>query len=243
MCQSKTSYLDTFLLHPSLVAWSSFFNLRDIFILLCLLAIFYHFYALVVGKPNLILQISSLGFALLCLFYLRVHIFYLLTCVLPVVFILTLKPKFTKSWVRLNIAVIFSFSGFLFLKWDVLTGIAAIYLKDFQPSILNLAKLYLSPLFNIDILYKGYYFTIFNSYLNIISLPFIFVSFFRILVQRSRFEILLLIYFGAIFVTITFYGNIQGPRQRIMVEPFILYMQVTGWLVVYSYFSKLYRLK
>ena len=66
--------------------------------------------------------------------------FYLLTCVLPVVFILTLKPKFTKSWVRLNIAVIFSFSGFLFLKWDVLTGIAAIYLKDFSTIDIKFGK-------------------------------------------------------------------------------------------------------
>jgi hypothetical protein len=216
-------------LHWEVLPWSSFFNLRDILIQVNILALIY--YLLKIFNRLRLNIIIKLAITLFILKYLRQHLVYIFFLTVFLITFLNLKK------INLKIYLIIFFSMlcvFLYnLKYFYLLFQNWYERFDFNYGI-EIIRLLLSPLPNVQTVYNGYGFLVIGSIINIITLPFLLLGIIYSFKNNLRNAFILFIFFLTILFVIGSYDNVQGPRQRLMISTIILLYTFLGFISVKS---------
>ena len=209
--------------------WSSFFNLRDILIQVNILALIY--YLLKIFNRLRLNIIIKLAITLFILKYLRQHLVYIFFLTVFLITFLNLKK------INLKIYLIIFFSMlcvFLYnLKYFYLLFQNWYERFNFNYGI-EIIRLLLAPLPNVQTVYNGYGFLVIGSIINIITLPFLLLGIIYSFKNNLRNAFILFIFFLTILFVIGSYDNVQGPRQRLMISTIILLYTFLGFISVKS---------
>jgi hypothetical protein len=214
-------------LHWEVIPWSSFFNLRDILIQVSIISIIY--YTLKIVNQFTLKNLIMLFLALFILRYLRTHMAYLFTLYLGVIIFCNsfffkrntfmINPiKFTLFITVTLIISLYQFQTFL----DLYQSWSLTFNLNYG---IKLFKLFLSPLPVPIILDQGYGFLVFASVINFLAFPLIILGIVITFKDKKFFfnAFILLFFFLTTVIVISGYENIQGPRQRLMIMPLILF--------------------
>ncbi|WP_108468444.1 hypothetical protein [Polynucleobacter difficilis] len=227
-----------FLLHWENIFWSSFFNLRDILIQTSILATTYLFIKFTTDDSKYkILNFGILLISFSILFILRVHIAIALFALFYFLyfFINGISSKKILGILLMSVVGFFYTSEFLnvVIKW----------LEFFDLGYgLKMLRYFFSPA-PFTHLYGGYGYLILSTPLNIILFPFTIIG---VIYLYNKNKITTLILFS-VLLSITFimsgYENVQGPRQRLMIIPFLYIFQSIGFLRAISHFKNTFNNK
>lgn len=224
-------------LHWEIIPWSSFFNLRDILIQVTIISIIYYTLKFInqINLKNLIM----LFLALFILRFLRTHMAYLFTLNLVVIFFCA-TFFFKKNIQKITLI---SFTLFIALALIIFLNVPQVFLDlykiwstDFNLNYgIKIFKLFLSPLPILSTMNQGYGFLTFASIINLLTFPLVVLGiFYTFRIKKNIFNSFILLFtFFLIIIVIGSYENIQGPRQRLMITPFILIYTFLGLNYIY----------
>ncbi len=230
--ESKDSKIITvfYLLSPSVICWSSFHNLREIFLsvfLFLVLLQMMRFYEKQSLKNLFLLLISFLA-----MFPIRFYIIIIATLTLS---ISLLKKKTSK------ILFLFIISS-IFLSWG-LVDLFAPSIKNLKMDFLNIAYGFIrfiltpNPL-NLD---QKYYFIFPDAIFHTIMFPIFLVGIISVY-RKYKLENGMIIIFLFVFLLVVFYAilpQVQGPRQRFPLSFFFIFCQYEGLLYITEKIKKI----
>ena len=226
-----------FLLHWENIFWSSFFNLRDILIQTVILLSTYNFIKFIEDSKNVIINFCILLITFSILFILRVHIAIGLYALFIILYF------FIKEISAKKILGILLMSVMSFFYINELVDITMQWFDIFDFSYgLNFVKFFLSPI-PFTHLYNGYGFLIFSMPINLILFPFIILGIIRLFKMNKIVTVVLVFVFFFISTIISGYENVQGPRQRLMVIPFLYIFQLIGLITAITYFKNTFNIR
>lgn len=226
-----------FLLHFELVAWISFLNLKDFTVIF--LTLLFITGSIDIGEKKCIHGVLKILFSVYVLTFLRFYIPFFLIFSLIISWFMRIFLK-RSGYDRLLV---------LFLVMIPVAGIVSavffkyqsvfVYLLHFKGNpIYGIFRFLLTPIpFNIQ---ESYSFLFFGSCLNWLLFVFLLLGIGTVFIRlkKSYFLSFLLVY---CFVLITFYGlneNLQGPRHRIQLIPFLILFQYIGLKsAIFRYFK------
>lgn len=210
-----------YLLSPSVICWSSFHNLREIF-----LSVFFFLMLLQMlkfyEKQNL-KNLSSLLFSFFIMFYIR---FYMIIIATAALFIALLKKKSTKTLYFFIITSTFISIGIIYLFFPILKNINIDFLNIAYGSM----RFILTPNpFNVDPLY---YFILPDAIFHTVMLPISLIGL-VIIYKKYNYEGKIDVLFLTVLWLIIFYAILpesQGPRQRFPISFLFTFCQYEGLL-------------
>ena len=219
-------------LNPTIITWSSFFNLKDTLLLFLTVVNFISikFYKINFNKFLLFFLPS-----LILIYFLRSYYCYIIFVAL--IFIIFKNFNFSKITLLILILVI------LFISNDNVQNIISLYItslnKIFSFSIYNFVKFFFTPIpFNTTGTYKFLDFVQIYHYLMIPFFLFGYLLNFILFITNKLniYEIFILICFTLFMILASGMEIINGPRHRYQMEAFFIIYQYKG--IIYFFKKK-----
>lgn len=230
-------FLIFFLMHWDMITWSSFINLKDIMVLFFTICALNCMIRLKYTKKRLVplSTLFTIGFILL---FFRFYLVYFLLISGLVYFIITqmykIKSKWTSSIMKFLVLILVP-ASFYFVFMQLFSSSLS-EIGGTTNVVLGFIRFVLTPLpFSIE---KDYSFLLISSLLHWVMLPFmlygIYIFLKRYFISLMPFiilTILLCVFYGS-------FGELQGPRHRILLLFFISLIQALSLFEIFKLLNK-----
>jgi len=217
-----------YLLHWDILAWSSIVNFKDFIVQFITISILY-----LLVKNDIrfsIINILLIAILVLNVTFLRFYIpyFILFAYLIFKIFIKYQYSRSNKSFYLLFLSLFIITIGIilnLFFRSEV-----NLFLNHVTNPLIGMVRFIMTPLpFHME---EGYDFLLFSSLIDFLSLPLFLYGLYLFSRLNSKYKYLILIYF---LIILFFYGSfaeLQGPRHKIQILPFIILFQGLGYIKI-----------
>lgn len=220
-----------FILHWDLIVWSSFFDLKDTFVQFLTISLIY----LIIKNDMKIkfINIFLISFLILLMTFLRFYIPYFI--VISYVFFLFLRKYIDskKNKLMYFTIILVGFTILIILINAFFLKEVTLFFNNFTNPIIGSIRYLLTPLpFHMD---EGYKFLFFSSILNFLFFPFLIYGIFIFSKSNllNSYKYFILIY---LFIILLFYGSfveLQGPRHKVQIIPFLVIFEFIGFVTFF----------
>jgi hypothetical protein len=228
-----------YVIYWNTLSWSSLLNLKDFLVQLFSILLIYNIVSFEKYKKNI-----YVFYIILIVLLLESIRFYLPFLVGTAYFIFKLfeyRNKFNESFrISINIFFVILFAGFIIILIPYFQDEIQLLLQDFVNPIYGVVRFLFTPTpFYIE---KAYQFLIFSAFLTWFGIPFLFYGVYLVYKQQNRYCTFILMYIFVILLFYGTYGELQGPRHRIQLDPYLSFFQLIGFLSMFYGNKKIMRI-
>ena len=220
-----------YLLHWDVLAWSTLFNLKDILVQLFSIILIYQ----IIIFENSSKNFKSLFIIILVVFCLMAIRFYLPFLIfagygLYKILFIVIKLKAKRKFIYMLILFILVSLFLVFINYYFQYELKKL-MMNFTNPLIGIVRFILTPIpFNFE---ESYSFLYFASLLHWLTFPLTIYGIYISYRVNKKVMLFILCYLFIILLFYGSYGELQGPRHRLQIVPYIAMFQLIGFLSLF----------